>query len=193
MKKLMIHGGVMDNLDLNFLMKEARESRLITVNIKTSMDDAMAQATSADTKVGSFYVTLTQLITPGAGGRLYSMHHDINMVDHNIGLLQKTLAGLCSVVGTLEQKMHHLSQNGIAQLIKVSSTSAPTGDFKSRLSTLTAELYGLWQLTEVGGFNTVVGYFKSLNDFTLWVRADISSDAPKFEHFIDLKILLAGI
>ena len=48
-------------------------------------------------------------------------------------------------------------------------------------------------LTEGGGFNTVVGDFKSLTDVTVWVRANIPSDATKFEHFIDLEILMAGI
>ena len=35
--------------------------------------------------------------------------------------------------------------------------------------------------------------FKSLTDVTVWVRENLPSDAPKFEHFIDLYILLAGI
>ena len=39
----------------------------------------------------------------------------------------------------------------------------------------------------------MVGYFKSLTDVTFWVRSNLPSDAPKFEHFIDLDILLAGI
>ena len=34
MKKLVSHGAVLDNLDLNLLMKEAREAHLLTVNIK---------------------------------------------------------------------------------------------------------------------------------------------------------------
>ena len=74
----------------------------------------MSQATLEADKVGSISATLTQLVTPGEGGRLYSMHHALNMVDQNIRLLQQTLTGLFSVVGTLEQKMHNLSQNGIA-------------------------------------------------------------------------------
>ena len=48
-------------------------------------------------------------------------------------------------------------------------------------------------LTEGGGFNTVVGYFKSFTDVTVWMRANLTSDATKFEHFIDLDIILAGI
>ena len=39
----------------------------------------------------------------------------------------------------------------------------------------------------------MVGNFKSLNHFTVWVRANLPSDAQKFEHFIYLDILLAGI
>ena len=39
----------------------------------------------------------------------------------------------------------------------------------------------------------MVGGFKSLTGVTFWVRANLPSDAPKFEHFIDLYILLAGI
>ena len=34
MKKLVSHGAVMNNLDLDSLMKEAREAHLLTVNIK---------------------------------------------------------------------------------------------------------------------------------------------------------------
>ena len=49
------------------------------------------------------------------------------------------------------------------------------------------------QLTEGLGFNTVVVNFKSLTDVTVWVQANLPSDAPKFDHFIDLNILLVGI
>ena len=63
MKRLVSHGAVLDNLDLNLLMKEAMEAHLLTVNIKTSVDDAMAQATSTYARVGSVSATLTQLLT----------------------------------------------------------------------------------------------------------------------------------
>ena len=43
------------------------------------------------------------------------------------------------------------------------------------------------------GFNIVVGYFKSLTDVTVWVQANLPSDALVFEHYIDFEILLAGI
>ena len=89
--------------------------------------------------------------------------------------------------------MHNLSQNGTAQLIEGSSNSAPRDDFEVQISTLTAELDGVQQLTEGGGFNSLVEYFKSLTDVTVWVRANLPSDAKKFEHFIDLDILLEGI
>ena len=46
---------------------------------------------------------------------------------------------------------------------------------------------------EGGGFNIVVGDFKYLTDVTVWVQTNIPSDTPKFEHFIDLDILLAGV
>ena len=72
-------------------------------------------------------------------------------------------------------------------------TIAPRNDFDVQISTLSAELYGVQQLKEGGGFNKVVGDFKSLPDVTVWVRANLPSYAPKFEHFIDLYILLAGI
>ena len=193
MKKLVSHRAVLDNLDLDSLIQEARESRLLIVNIKTSVDDAMAQETSAAAKVGSISATLTQLVTKGSGGRLNSMHHSINMGDQNIGLLQHNLTGLCNVVGNLEQKIHYLSQNSTAKSIKDSSTIAPRDDFEVQLYTLTPELDGVRQLTEGGGFNTVVEYFKSLTDVTVWVRANLPSNAPKFEHFIDLDILLVGI
>ena len=98
MKKLVLLGAVLDNIDLDSLMKEDREAHLLTGNIKTSMDYYMKQATSATTKVGSISATLTQLVTPGAGGHLDSIYHDLNMGDQNIGLLQHTLTGLCNVV-----------------------------------------------------------------------------------------------
>ena len=89
--------------------------------------------------------------------------------------------------------MHYLSQNDIAQLIKDSSTIFPRDDFEVRILTLTSELDGVRHLTEGGGFNAVVGYCKSLTGVNVWVRANLPSDAPKFEHFIGLEILLAGI
>ena len=87
----------------------------MTVNIKTSVDDAMAQATSKATKVEPVSATLTQLLTPGAGGRLESMHHAINMGDKNIGVLKKTVTGLCNIVGNLDQEMHYIYQHDTAQ------------------------------------------------------------------------------
>ena len=89
--------------------------------------------------------------------------------------------------------MNYLSQNDTDQSIKDSLTIAPRNDFNVQLSTLIVELDGVRQLMEGGGFNIVVGDFKPLDDVTVWVRADLPSDAPKFEHFIDLDILLAGI
>ena len=46
---------------------------------------------------------------------------------------------------------------------------------------------------EGGGLNAVVGDFKSLTDVTVWVRVNLPSNAPIFEHFIDLVNILAGI
>ena len=80
----------------------------------------MAQATTVAANVGSMFATLDQIITPRSGDCLDSMHHAQKVGDQNIGFLQHTLTVLCNVVETLEQKMHHLSQNGTAQLIKVS-------------------------------------------------------------------------
>ena len=193
MKNLVSRGSVMNNIDLYLLMKEAREAHLLTINTKTSVDDAISQATSTAVKVGSVSATLTQLLTPGAGGRLGSMHHSLNMGYQNIGVLQQTLTGFYNVVGTLEHNMHNLSQHDTARPIKDSSTIAPKNDFDVQILTLAAELDGVRQLTEGFGFNTLVGNFKSLTDVTVWVRANLPSDAPKFEHFIDLYILLAGI
>ena len=82
--------------------------------------------------------------------------------------------------------MYHLSQNGKYQLVKGSSTRATRDDFEVRISTLIEELDGVWQLMEGGVFSTAVGYFKSLTDVTVWLRANILSDAPKFKDFIDL-------
>ena len=90
-------------------MKEDREAYLLTASIKTSVDNDMVQATSAADQVGSVSVSLTQLVTNGAGGRLDVMHQPLNVGDQNIGILQQTLTGLCSLVGSLGQKMNHLS------------------------------------------------------------------------------------
>ena len=87
MKKLVSHGSVLDNLYLDLLMKEAREAHILNVNIKTSVENAMAQATPEADKVGSISVILTQLVTPGPGGCLYSMNNDLNMGDQNIRVL----------------------------------------------------------------------------------------------------------
>ena len=65
--------------------------------------------------------------------------------------------------------MHYLSQNDKYQSIKDSSTIALRNEFDVQLSTLVAELDGVRQLKEGGGFNTVVGDFKSLPDVTVWV------------------------
>ena len=97
------------------------------------------------------------------------MHHALNMGDQNIGVLQQTLTGFCNVVGTLEQKMHYLSQHDTAQSIKDSLTIAPRNYFYVQLSKLAADLDGVRKLTEGGGFNTVVGDFKSLTGVTVWV------------------------
>ena len=156
MKKLVSHGAVLDNLELDSIMKDDREAQPLTVNMKTSVDDAMAQATSKSAKVESVSATLTQLLTPGAGGRIISMHHALNMRDQNIGVLQQTLTGLCNLVGTSEQTMHYLYQHDAAHLIKDSLIISPRNDVYVQLSTLPAELYGLWQLTEGGGLNKVV-------------------------------------
>ena len=102
--KLITHGEVLENIDLDSLTKEARKAHLPTVNTKTYMYDAMEQSTSSATKVGSISATLTQLVTTGARGRLYSMHHSLNMGYQNIGLLKQNLTGLCNVFGTLDQK-----------------------------------------------------------------------------------------
>ena len=58
----------------------------------------MSETMSAADKVGFISGTLTQLVTPGAGGCLYSMHHALNMGDQNIGVLQHALTGLLNVV-----------------------------------------------------------------------------------------------
>ena len=89
--------------------------------------------------------------------------------------------------------MHYMSQHDTAQSIKDSSTISSRNDFDVQLSTLAAVLDGVRQLTEGGGFNKVVGDFESMPDVTVWVRDNLLSDAPKFEHIVDLEILLAGI
>ena len=56
------------------------------------------------------------------------MHQALNMVDQNIGVFQQTLTVIFNVVETLEKKIHHLSQNGISQLIRVNLTN-PSRDY----------------------------------------------------------------
>ena len=101
MKKFISHGEVLDNLNIDAVMKESREAQLPKINTKISVGDAMAQATSESTKVEYMSETLIQLVIPGSGGRLDAMHHAINMGYQNIDFLQQTLTGLCSVVRTL--------------------------------------------------------------------------------------------
>ena len=117
-KNLVSHGSVLDNPNLDLIIKDNREANILTVNIKTSVSEAMAQATLEAAKFGSISATLTQLVTPGAGGCLNYMHHALKMGYNNIGVLQQTLTELFNVVGTLEQKMHYMSQNGTYQSIK---------------------------------------------------------------------------
>ena len=136
---------------------------------------------------------MNQHVTPVVEVRLYAMHHALNMGYQNIVVLQQNLTGLCNLVGTLEQKMHNLYQKGTAQLIKVSSNNAPRDDFEVHLFILRAELDGVHHIMEVGGFNTVVVDFKSFTGVTVWVQLNLPSDAPRFEHFIDLNISLVGI
>ena len=65
MKMLISHGEVMENLDVDALIKESREAHLLTASIKTSVDNDMAHATSEYAKFGSVSAPLTQLVTPG--------------------------------------------------------------------------------------------------------------------------------
>ena len=65
MNKLISHVSVLENIDFDALMKEAREAYLLTASIKLSVDNAMAQATSEAAKVGYIYVYMTYLVTPG--------------------------------------------------------------------------------------------------------------------------------
>ena len=151
MKKLILHEAVLENLELGLLMKESRESHLLTTSIKTSVDDSIALATSAPANVGYRSMTLNQQVTPGSCGHLYSMHHTLNMGDQSIGVFQHNLTGLCSLVGTFEKRTHNLSQNGTAQLIKVSSTSAPNDDIVVLISILTSDLDGVRKLIKEEG------------------------------------------
>ena len=159
-KKLIFHGAVLENIDDDALMKEAREAHLLTASIRSSVDNDMEQEISAAARVGSLYSSMTQLVTPKSGGCLDDIHQALNMGYQNIGGLQKALTGLCNVVGTLEQKMYHMSQNGIYQLIRGSSTDAPRYDIEVQLYTLIEELCRVQQLMERGSFNTVVVDFR---------------------------------
>ena len=89
MKKLISHGAVLENMDVEALTKEAREAHLTTARIQTSVENAMAQSTSADAKVGSVSASTTQLFTPKYGGRVDAMHYALNMGDQNIGFFSR--------------------------------------------------------------------------------------------------------
>ena len=78
-KKLILHGVVLENLDVDTLMKESREAHLMTASIKTSVDNDMTQPISAAAKVGSMSAFMTQIFTPGSVGRLYATHQALNM------------------------------------------------------------------------------------------------------------------
>ena len=78
-KKLILHGAVLENLDVEALMKESRESHLLTASIKTSVDNDMEQSTSLSDKVVSMSAFMNQLVTPGTVGRLYATHQALNM------------------------------------------------------------------------------------------------------------------
>ena len=64
--------------------------------------------------------------------------------------------------------MHDLYQNDTAQSMKDSSMTAPRNEFDVQISKLAVVLDGVRQLMEGGGFNAVVGYFKSLTDVAIW-------------------------
>ena len=74
MNKLISHVSVLENIDFDALMKEAREAHLLTASIKTYVDNAMSRTTSAASKVGSVSASMTQLVTPRSGGWLYTTH-----------------------------------------------------------------------------------------------------------------------
>ena len=78
-KKLILHGAVLENLDVEALMKESRESHLLTASIKTSVENDMEQSTSLSDKVVSMSAFMNQLVTPGTVGRLYATHQALNM------------------------------------------------------------------------------------------------------------------
>ena len=78
-KKLILHGAVLENLDVEALMKESREAHLMTASIKTSVENDMEQPISAAAKVGSMSAFMTQIVTPGSVGRLYATHQALNM------------------------------------------------------------------------------------------------------------------
>ena len=67
-EKLIFLESVLEKLDVDGIIGEAREAHLLTASIKTYVESAIAQATSESTQVGSVSTSLNQLVTPGAGG-----------------------------------------------------------------------------------------------------------------------------
>ena len=84
MKKLISHGAVLKNINIDALIKEAREEQMLNASIKVYMANGMSQATSAAAKAGYVYDSMPQLVTPVSGGHLYAMHQALNMGDQNI-------------------------------------------------------------------------------------------------------------
>ena len=101
-EKLIIYGAVLEKLNVDGIMKEAREAHLITASIRKPVENSMSQATSSSAQVGSMSASLNQPVTLRAGGRLYVMHQYLNAGDQNIGVLQQNLTEICNVAGTLE-------------------------------------------------------------------------------------------
>ena len=78
-EKFIYHGSVLEKIEVDEIMKEAREVHLLTASIKTSVDNDMEQSTSLSDKVVSMSAFMNQLVTPGTVGRLYATHQALNM------------------------------------------------------------------------------------------------------------------
>ena len=86
MKKLFSHGAVLDNLDLDLLMKEARVAHLLELNTKTILHEAMEQQTISIAKNGIVCSLNTRTAVLAAANPKESRYNPRKSIIYNIKL-----------------------------------------------------------------------------------------------------------
>ena len=59
------------------------------MSIKASLENSMVQETLEAAQVGYMSASLTQIVTPGVGGRLDATHQALNMGDQKLDLCSR--------------------------------------------------------------------------------------------------------